>query len=904
MKAKRVFVQPIMKQLFENLDTSDSQEPPTAVGFGDHHQRFGRTVEDANSGEQSPCTPTEGSGFHFNDNIFSTPKLCPPTPTKTPATTALKPNTNTKSMASLKTPLFDSESEESDSGDENKFVIRSPVQLKHSAHQSRPNRFKIQPTPLSKTPFHNNRSPLAPVPPMTTTTTANTINPTSTTLFMEPTLKASHQPKAHRDFSLVSPMANKNSSHKQHHSSSLSNRNSAKPNFVLLAQNNDREDDDELTPPGLSKKRPFDAIRSPASTKSYSGSDYSSSSISGGSSTKHSLLGGTPNFNFDEHTMMPPSGSSSCSSPDSKVVPPPCKKVTSYMDLSSDDFASPSNVAVMRPPPSTIKPKHGATPSTTSPIASMNWFASPSVSNNPSNPLLETPIIETTPPSPILFSSNTSSQQPSSSTYFQSLTETKHLAKNNPVTSPILKTSSTLQDVFHSSKSVSDFDYDAIVDGSDGMISDDDNGSLEDFNDLQSQMQPSTPPRATLSQSTSPSMLNIQLVPGRLNVTEEVHENPFSPERNFKKTKPEDDFFSINDDKNTSSYLQGKLTSTVKKSSKKKRQSEITDSSHNISEVDPIFEVYFSRYLEEFEELGVLGDGCFGKVTKAKNRFDGMCYAIKTMKRKIKGSKDKDKILKEVQALATLVDNPYLVRYYSCWIEGKLPQFSLFLQTELCEGGSLARRVGKHSFSEMELIDLMRQLASGLMQMHGQNIVHLDLKPDNIYISCAQEDKPRYKIGDLGLAASSLETLQDVMEGDSRYLAKELLGNENGNIDLTKADIFSLGATIYECAIGRSLPTNGAEWHEIRNGNLKDLPMHYSNMFKDVLLSLMHIDPSQRPSAYHLLQHPIFAQQKLSENELIQTIQHQQNIIIKLKEQEAILRRKIEELESYGTRKN
>ncbi|KAG2386730.1 hypothetical protein C9374_002474 [Naegleria lovaniensis] len=889
MKAKRVFVQPIMKQLFENLDTSDSQEPPTAVGFGDHQRAFGDT---GNGGEQSPCTPTEGPGFHFNDNIFSTPKLCPPTPTKTPATTTLKPNTNTKS-SSLKTPLFDSESEESDSGDENKFVIRSPVHFKHhSAHQSssRPNRFKIQPTP-SKTPFHinNNRSPLAPVSTFTTTSTT-TANPNM--LFMEPTppsIKPQQHSKAHRDFSLISPMVNKNSSHKQQqHSSSFANRSNAKPNFVLLAQKND-EDDDELTPPGLSKKRPFDAIQSPVSTKS-STSGYSSVSSHHHSSGKHSLLGGTPNFNFDEQTMMPPSASSS-SSPDSKVVPPPCKKVTSYMDLSGDDFTSPTNNHIAtRPPPSTIKQSTAA--STASPMASMNWFASPTVSNQ----ALETPIIETTPPSPILFS-NSSSQQATSS-FFQSLAESKRLTKHNPATSPILgKSSTTPQDIFHSCKSVSDFDYDAIVDGSDGMLSDDDNASLEDFNDMQSQMQPSTPPRATLSQTTSPSMLNIQLVPGRLNVTEEVHENPFSPERNFKKTKPEDDFFSINDDKNTSSYLQGRLTSTVKKSSKKKRQSEVTDASHNVSEVDPIFEVYFSRYLEEFEELGVLGDGCFGKVTKAKNRFDGMCYAIKTMKRKIKGSKDKDKILKEVQALATLVDNPYLVRYYSCWIEGKLPQFSLFLQTELCEGGSLARRVGKHVFTEMALIDLMRQLASGLMQMHGQNIVHLDLKPDNIYITCAEEDKPRYKIGDLGLAASSLETLQDVMEGDSRYLAKELLGNENGNIDLTKADIFSLGATIYECAIGRSLPTNGAEWHDIRNGNLKDLPMHYSNMFKEVLLSLMHIDPLRRPSAYHLLQHPIFAQQKLTENELIQTIQHQQNVIIKLKEQEAVLRRKIEELE-------
>ena len=775
MKSKKVFIQPFTKQLFDALDeTSDSQEPPSAVG----------------NGEQSPCTPTEAGGrFSFNENIFATPKLCPPTPTKTPATATLKPSSS-KTLSSLKSPLFDSESEESDN-DENKFVIKSPISIK-----ARPNRFQV----LGSTT--KPRSPLMPV---------------------QPNLPP------HRDFSQIK----------------LGKQKPKRPSFSLVQQStSDDEIEEELTPPGICKKRPFDAIRSPVTTKSST------------SSKPSSLLGGTPNFDFPD-----------LSEADRKVFPPPNKKTagTTFMDISGD-FNSPGMC-----PPSTIKPKY----TNSSEPMSSNWFASPSLTKS----IVETPQIEMTPPSPVLFQSSNNSK----GNFFSNLSQSTLDSPGNPFETEIFQT---------------DFD-EAVIDCSDDMISDDDNASMEDFGDMSSQMQASTPPRATLSQ-TSPNALNVQLIPGRLTANEDVHENPFSPERNFKKTKTEDDYFSITDDKNTSSYLQGKIAS-CKKSARKKRQSDMAlniSDVNNLSEVDPIFEVYFSRYLEDFEETGVLGDGCFGRVTKAKNRFDGITYAIKSMKRKIKGKKDLDKILKEVQALATLVDNPYLVRYYSCWIEGKLPQFSLFLQTELCEGGSLAKRIGKQIFNESQLIDLTRQLASGLMQMHAQNIVHLDLKPDNIYLTSADDDKPRYKIGDLGLASSSLETLKDVMEGDSRYLAKELLSTEeNVNTDLTKADIFSLGATIYECAIGRPLPNNGNEWHDIRNGILKDFPNHFTDSFKNLLLAMLNIQPTCRPTAYQLLQHPLFTQQKLTENDLLQTIQHQQNIIIKLKEQEAILRRKIEEME-------
>lgn len=79
--------------------------------------------------------------------------------------------------------------------------------------------------------------------------------------------------------------------------------------------------------------------------------------------------------------------------------------------------------------------------------------------------------------------------------------------------------------------------------------------------------------------------------------------------------------------------------------------------------------------------------------------------------------------------------------------------------------------------------------------------MHLDIKPENILLSLAG----KFKLGDLGLSrVAEIGEGEDVTEGDSKYLAKEILKNLSGNElpDLTKADIFSLGMTLYELVTG------------------------------------------------------------------------------------------------------
>lgn len=74
----------------------------------------------------------------------------------------------------------------------------------------------------------------------------------------------------------------------------------------------------------------------------------------------------------------------------------------------------------------------------------------------------------------------------------------------------------------------------------------------------------------------------------------------------------------------------------------------------------------------------------------------------------------------------------------------------------------------------------------------------------------------QYKLGDFGLVVSRSAPSHLMEEGDARYMCLELLSGDTS--DLTKADIFSLGITVYEGMMGiPSLPSSGDEWHRLRN---------------------------------------------------------------------------------------
>ncbi|GAA6233833.1 wee1-like protein kinase 2 [Lates japonicus] len=284
-----------------------------------------------------------------------------------------------------------------------------------------------------------------------------------------------------------------------------------------------------------------------------------------------------------------------------------------------------------------------------------------------------------------------------------------------------------------------------------------------------------------------------------------------------------------------------------------------------------------SRYESEFLELECIGVGEFGAVYKCVKRLDGCLYAIKRSRRPLAGSANEQLALKEVYAHAVLGHHPHVVRYYSAWAEDD----HMIIQNEYCDGGSLGdaivkRQVQCELFSEAELKDLLLQVSMGLKYIHSSGLVHLDIKPSNIFIcqrpsttaagegESEEEDDGStsagviYKIGDLGHVTST--NSPQVEEGDSRFLASEVLHEDYSH--LPKADIFALGLTVLLAAGAPPLPQNGDEWHSLREGKLPKLPQELSPPFRGLLQLLLDPDPTKRPSARELCKHTVLREER------------------------------------------
>ncbi|XP_017479887.1 PREDICTED: wee1-like protein kinase [Rhagoletis zephyria] len=322
-----------------------------------------------------------------------------------------------------------------------------------------------------------------------------------------------------------------------------------------------------------------------------------------------------------------------------------------------------------------------------------------------------------------------------------------------------------------------------------------------------------------------------------------------------------------------------------------------------------------SRYQKEFLEISLIGIGEFGLVYQCLNRLDGCIYAIKKSIKPVAGSFFEKRALNEVWAHAVLGKHDNVVRYYSAWAEDN----HMLIQNEYCNGGSLQSLIQKRFLVESELKILLLHVAEGLRYIHSNDLVHMDLKSGNIFLTkmpslhksssspltkdyyedgmdgiyeelSNTECITTYKIGDLGHVTSVKEP--HVEEGDCRYLPYEILQEDFSN--LFKADIFSLGMTLFEAAGGGPLPKNGPEWQKLRNGEVPNLAS-LSPEFNELIKLMTHPNPEKRPSSTSIFNHPILSSlESKSKSQLNQelTIEKRKNEILlrKLREAKKLLK--------------
>uniref|UniRef100_A0A8D0EX17 Eukaryotic translation initiation factor 2 alpha kinase 2 n=1 Tax=Strix occidentalis caurina TaxID=311401 RepID=A0A8D0EX17_STROC len=263
-----------------------------------------------------------------------------------------------------------------------------------------------------------------------------------------------------------------------------------------------------------------------------------------------------------------------------------------------------------------------------------------------------------------------------------------------------------------------------------------------------------------------------------------------------------------------------------------------------------IIYLFFLRFLESFKNIEPIGEGGFGNVFKATGKLDERTYAVK----RVRFTK------REVKELAAL-DHENIVRYYCSWkgcdcvthpdSSGKRNKETvcLFIQMELCEQGTLENWIEKNrrdlKYHEMAQTKFL-QILKGVKYIHSRELIHRDLKPQNIFIS--REDK--IKIGDFGLVTSVAYGTLTENRGTKSYMAPEQFGDTYGN----EVDIYALGLVWFEILSAFSGHEKIKVWHNVRDGNL---PESFTNQFPTkapIIKKMLSRNPSGRYSASEILE--------------------------------------------------
>lgn len=165
---------------------------------------------------------------------------------------------------------------------------------------------------------------------------------------------------------------------------------------------------------------------------------------------------------------------------------------------------------------------------------------------------------------------------------------------------------------------------------------------------------------------------------------------------------------------------------------------------------------------------------------QVRSKEDGRLYAVKRSMSPFRGPKDRARKLAEVGGHEKVGRHPRCVRLEQAWEEAGI----LYLQTELC-GPSLQQHCEAWgtSLPEAQVWGYLRDTLLALAHLHSQGLVHLDVKPANIFLG----PRGRCKLGDFGLLVElGAIGAGEAQEGDPRYMAPELLQGSCG----TAADIF------------------------------------------------------------------------------------------------------------------
>ncbi|MDD7280962.1 Stk1 family PASTA domain-containing Ser/Thr kinase [Floccifex sp.] len=219
-----------------------------------------------------------------------------------------------------------------------------------------------------------------------------------------------------------------------------------------------------------------------------------------------------------------------------------------------------------------------------------------------------------------------------------------------------------------------------------------------------------------------------------------------------------------------------------------------------------------------YEILSLIGQGGMADVYMAQDLILNRIVAIKVLREKL--SEDAMTLVRfqREASAASRIHHPNVVDIYDVGEYNGMH----YIVMEYIKGHTLKQLIAKRgALPEQEALYIMKQLTSAVLCAHQANIIHRDIKPQNVIV----KDDGTVKITDFGIAIASNSvqlTSNNTVMGSAHYLAPETTQGKEPN---QQVDIYSLGIVFFELLSG-SVPYRGSNPTEIALRHLKD-PMPY-----------------------------------------------------------------------------
>lgn len=259
------------------------------------------------------------------------------------------------------------------------------------------------------------------------------------------------------------------------------------------------------------------------------------------------------------------------------------------------------------------------------------------------------------------------------------------------------------------------------------------------------------------------------------------------------------------------------------------------------------------RVAEHYEVGPIIGAGATGIVYKARHVELGQLVALKVIRPDIaRDSSLWRRFSREARALAAL-HNKHVVRVHDA---GTLESGLRYLVMELLVGCSLRAALGKGAtFRQPQIVDYAIQVCSALADAHRANIVHRDIRPENIFLAMYRATEPTLKLLDFGMAIilddKGLLTATGRAGATPEYLAPEQLRDPRAAD--AQSDLWAVGILMYELLAGRG-PLHGLNaaqsFARLASGSLPRVDSACFGLppqLADVVHRCLELDPARRP---------------------------------------------------------